>query len=341
MDHINICLNENIEADYNYWNDISLIHKALPEIDINEIDMSTKLFDKNLKAPIIISAITGGCEDAKKINENLAVAAEKLGIGIGVGSQRASLKNPSLSNTYSVINKYKIPLKIANIGLPQLIDGSVGMEEAKKAMREINADLLAIHLNYLQEIVQPEGDHYAKNGLKKIKEISKELPVLIKESGAGISKDVANMLKKTNIRGIDTGGLSGTSFSAVEYYRAKDDKLKKRLGKTFWNWGIPTPISILEVNGGLPVIATGGIRTGLDVAKALILGADACGIALPLLDPATRSSKEVVEKLELIIEELRACMFLLGSKNISKLKENEVIIEGKTRTWCETRGLLR
>lgn len=340
MDHINICLKENIEADYNYWEDISLVHKALPEIDIDDIDMSINLFGKELKAPIIISAMTGGCEEAKKINENLAKAAEKLGIGMGVGSQRPCFENPSLIDTYSVIKKYDIPLVIGNIGVPQLINESVGINEAKEAIRMIDADILAIHLNYLQEIVQPEGEHIAKGGLEKIKEISSKLPVLVKESGAGISKEVANMLvSNTEIKGIDVGGLGGTSFSAVEFYRANNDKMRKRMGKTFWNWGIPTPISVLEAQVGLPIIATGGIRTGLDAAKAIIFGANACGIALPLLDSATKNGESVLETLNIIIEELRASMFLLGSNNISELKKNQIIIEGKTKIWYDTLGL--
>ena len=229
IDHINICLKENVEADYNYWQDISLVHNALPEIDKNEIDLKIKVFGKELKAPLIISAMTGGCETAKKINKNLAIAAEKLGIGMGVGSQRASLENHSLIETYSVVKNYDIPLIIGNIGLPQLIKGSIGLKDAKLAMKMISADILAIHLNYLQEVVQPEGEHFARGGVEKIKEIAFHLPVLVKESGAGISREVALMLKNANVLGIDVGGLGGTSFSAVEYYRANNDFMRKRL----------------------------------------------------------------------------------------------------------------
>lgn len=333
-EHINISLKENVSAHHNYWDDVTLIHNALPEINENEIDLSIELFGKKLGAPLIISAMTGGYSEAKKINENLAATAEKFHIAMGVGSQRAALENSGLKDTYSIINNYNIPLKIANIGASQIVlwDKKKILENAEKIVEMIDADILAVCLNFLQEVIQPEGEAHAKGCLETIDMLSKEFgrPILIKESGAGISYKVAESLKKTNIAGIDVGGAGGTSFSAVEYYRAriKGNKHNMREGQTFWDWGIPTPTSILEVgdatNWELPIIATGGIRNGLDVARALVLGAHATGIAHTLLKPATQDKQSTIFELDVIIKELRTAMFLVGADNVEKLSDMEV-----------------
>ncbi|UCF11994.1 MAG: type 2 isopentenyl-diphosphate Delta-isomerase [Thermoplasmatales archaeon] len=333
-EHINISLKENVSAHHNYWDDVLLIHNALPEINEYEIDLSIKLFGKKLGAPLVISAMTGGFSKGKKINENLAATAEKFHIAMGVGSQRAALENSVLKDTYSIINNYNIPLKIANIGASQIVlwDKKKILENAEKIVEMIDADILAVCLNFLQEVIQPEGEAHAKGCLKTIDMLSREFgrPILIKESGAGISYKVAESLKKTNIAGIDVGGAGGTSFSAVEYYRAKikGDKHNMREGQTFWDWGIPTPTSILEVgeatNWELPIIATGGIRNGLDVARALALRANATGIAHTLLKPATQDKQSTIFELDVIIKELRTAMFLVGADNVEKLSDVEV-----------------
>ena len=332
-DHIKISLDENVSAHHNFWDDVTLIHNALPEINEKDIDLSIKLFGKKLKAPLVISAMTGGYLEGKKINENLAVAAEKFQIAMGVGSQRAALENEKLKDTYNVINNYDIPLKIANIGASQMVlwDENKILDNAEKIVSMIDADILAVCLNFLQEVVQPEGEAHAKGCLERIDMLSKEFnrPILIKESGAGISYDVAERLNRTNIAGIDVGGAGGTSFSAVEYYRAKSkqDKYNMREGKTFWDWGIPTPTSILEVgeatNWELPIISTGGIRNGLDASKALALGASAAGIAHALLKPATQNKDSTIFELDLIIKELRTAMFLVGADTVEKLSDVE------------------
>ena len=338
-DHVEIALQEPIAAHHNYWNDVILTHNALPEINLEEIDTTTTLFGKILKAPIIIAGMTGGYPEGKQINENLASAAEHFQIGMGVGSQRSALENNELKDTYSIINNYEIPLKIANIGASQIVlwDKEKILTNAQKIIDIIDADVLAICLNFLQEAVQPEGEAHAKGCLQTIKMISEELstPILIKESGAGISESVAEQLAETNIVGIDVGGAGGTSFSAVEYYRAKmkNDIFNMREGETFWDWGIPTPKSILEVgkatNWELPIIATGGIRNGLDVAKAIVLGASTAGIARALLKPATVDKQTTILELETIIKELRTAMFLVGADTIEKLTTVEVYYEHK------------
>ena len=338
-DHVEIALQESIAAHHNYWNDVILTHNALPEINLEEIDTTTTLFGKILKAPIIIAGMTGGYPEGKQINENLASAAENFQIGMGVGSQRSALENIELKDTYSIINNFEIPLKIANIGASQTVlwDKEKILTNAQKIIDIIDADVLAICLNFLQEAVQPEGEAHAKGCLQTIKMISEELstPILIKESGAGISESVAEQLAETNIVGIDVGGAGGTSFSAVEYYRAKmkNDIFNMREGETFWDWGIPTPKSILEVgkatNWELPIIATGGIRNGLDVAKAIVLGASTAGIARALLKPATVDKQTTILELETIIKELRTAMFLVGADTIEKLTTVEVYYEHK------------
>ena len=333
-EHVKISLNENVAAHHNYWDDVKLIHNALPEINKNEIDLSTKLFGKKLGAPIIVSGMTGGYSKAKSINKNLAATVEKFQLGMGVGSQRSALENPKLTDTYSVIKEYDIPLRFANIGASQIVlwGHKKTLENAKKMIDMVDAHVFVVCLNFLQEVVQSEGEAQAKGCYNAIKKLAEDLdfPVVVKESGAGISFDVASRLSKTKISGIDVGGAGGTSFAAIEHYRAKmiDDKLHERGGKTFWDWGIPTPNCILEVgeatNWKLPIIATGGIRNGLDAAKALALGANCAGIAHALLKPANQDMKSTIFEAEAIIKELRATMFLLGADKVSKMADTGV-----------------
>ncbi|MDO9538125.1 MAG: type 2 isopentenyl-diphosphate Delta-isomerase [Thermoplasmata archaeon] len=338
-DHIDICLNKDVNSSRKYWDDVQMLHKALPEVDMNSIDTSIELFGKKLAAPIIISAITGGFEGAEKINRNLAMAAAEVGIGLGVGSQRPALEHAELASSYEVIKEFKVPLVIGNVGAPQLVEQSkrraFGLEDCKRAMKMIDADILAVHLNFLQEIVQPEGDTNAAGCIGAIGSIAKHLPVLAKETGAGISRDIAQELRLKGVKGIDVGGHGGTSFSAVEYHRAvgRSEETLSRLGETFWNWGIPTPVSILEADVGLPVIATGGLSNGLDVAKAISLGASAGGLSRKMLAPAMESSDAVVKELKMIIAELKAAMFLTGAQSVNRLQDVPIIVTGYLSEW--------
>lgn len=341
-EHVRISLEKDVSADHNYWDDIMLIHDALPEINKDEINLSTNLFGKKLGAPIVIASMTGGYSKAKKINENLAIAAEKYQVGMGVGSQRAALEKPELKETYSVIKNYDIPLKFANIGASQIVSWGPKktLENAHKMVEMIDADAFIVCLNFLQEAVMPEGEANAKGVTDTIEKLADGLdkPVVVKESGAGISYDVARRLSEIGVAGFDVGGFGGTSFSAIEHYRADiiDDKLHKRGAKTFWNWGIPTPTSILEVgdatNWLLPIIATGGIRNGLDAAKALVLGADCAGIARAMLGPATDSKEATLFELEAIVKELRATMFLTGVNNVQNMEDVDWTVIGE-KLW--------
>lgn len=339
IDHIEICSTESVESKNKttLFECVDFVHSALPEINKYEINLSTKIFGKKLNTPLIISGMTGGHESAEKINKNLAKAAQELGIGFGVGSQRVMLENPKLAYTYQVRDVAPSILLLGNLGVHQLEEYTVSEIEA--SMAEIGADMIAIHLNNLQEAVQPEGDTTSKGYLKIISEFSEKskLPVIIKETGAGISKETAKEILKTKISGIDVGGAGGTSFAGVETLRKGSDELED-----FWDWGIPTAASILEVRSvskKIPLIASCGIRTGLDIAKAIALGADAAGIALPLLKPAQESPEAVVSKLNEITNGLRTAMFLCRAKNIQELSSRKIVITGKLSEWQKNRKI--
>jgi isopentenyl-diphosphate delta-isomerase len=254
---------------------------------------------------------------------------------MGVGSQRAAMEDQSLVETFDVMKDYDVPLVLGNIGAPQAKVSDVAY--AKKAMKMIDADLLCIHLNFTQEIVQPEGDTDARDSLAAIKRLAQKVPIVAKETGAGITRPIARALADAGVKGIDVGGLGGTSFSAVEVYRAMegDHRLHERLGRTFWNWGVPTPVSVTEATVGIPVIATGGVRNGLDVARAIVMGASCAGIARPLLEPAVKGIHELLAELEIIIAELRAALFLTGSIRISELVHRKRVVTGPTAKWLE------
>jgi len=346
LDHIKICLEKNVQARHvtTGFEDVFLVHKALPEIEKDKINLFTAAFDHKFSAPLIVGAMTGGTPEAMKINSIIAEVVEETGLGMGVGSQRAAIEDPKLEKTFSIVRK-KAPTAflVANIGGPQLVKG-YSAKEAKKAVDMIEADALAIHLNPLQEVVQPEGETNYTGALKRIGEIAKALdvPVIVKETGAGIASEEAKMLKDVGVVGIDVAGVGGTSWAAVEYHRAKEtqDESRQRLGETFWDWGIPTAVSVVEVSQSvdLTVVASGGVRTGVDVAKAIALGADLSSLTSPILRPATKDTKEVRKVFQLIIEELRNTMFLVGANSIPKLKETPVVLLGKTAEWLQVRG---
>jgi len=345
-DHIQICLEENVQARQvtTGFENIFLVHKALPETERDKIDLSTVIFYHKLRAPLIVGAMTGGTAEAMKINAAVAEAVEELGLGMGVGSQRAAIEDARLERTFAVTReKAPTAFLIANIGGPQLVRG-YGVKEAKKAVEMIHADALAIHLNPLQEAVQPEGETNYVGVLQKIGEIVQALdvPVIVKETGAGIAAEEAKRLEAVGVAGIDVAGVGGTSWAAVEYYRVKgiQDEYRRRLGEAFWDWGTPTAASLVEVvqSVHLTVIASGGVRSGIDVAKALALGASLASMSLPVLRPATKSSREVKKALQFIIEELRNAMFLVGAESISKLRQVPVVVTGKTAEWLQIRG---
>ncbi len=334
-DHIRICVEEEVETKETGFEDITLISNSLPELDVKEIDTTTKFLGKRLEMPLIMSALTGGTEESEKINKDLAEIAEKKGIGFSLGSQRAMIENPKLKNTYYVRDVAPNVLLFGNIGIAQIKIYDV--KKIKEALDSVKADALCVHLNPAQEMFQKEGDVDFKSMLSSLKKMCQELgyPVIGKEVGFGISKETALKLKEAGVKSIDVGGYGGTNWIVV------DSLISGMNHENFKDWGIPTPISILEARVGLPMIATGGIRTGFDIAKSIALGADICGIALPFLRILKTEGKKGVENyIDELEKELRFAMFLTGSKNVEELKKAKYVLTGKTKDWAEQRKLI-
>jgi isopentenyl-diphosphate delta-isomerase len=346
-DHLEICLRENVQARgvTTGFEDLHLVHKALPEINRKEIDLSTKIFNHKFSAPLIVESMTGGTPRAAKINATVAQAVEELRLGMGVGSQRAALEDSKVEKTFSIVRE-KAPnaFIVANLGAPQLVRG-YGVNEARKAVEILGADALAIHLNPLQEAIQLEGEPSYEGVLGAIEKVVKELdvPVIVKETGCGIAAEEAKRLEAARVAAIDVAGAGGTSWAAVEYYRAKNqmDGARQRLGEAFWDWGIPTAVSLIEASQRvrIPVIASGGVRSGIDMAKALAVGASLVGMAYPVLDPAVHGVEEVKKKLQALVEELRNTMFLVGADSIRGLRNAPVVVTGKMADWLSMRGV--
>jgi isopentenyl-diphosphate delta-isomerase len=299
------------------------VHQALPEINRAHIDLSSTLLGKHLSVPVIISSMTGGTEEAEIVNRNLAMAAQIHGLGMGVGSQRTALEKPSLAHTYQVRDVAPDILLLANLGAVQLNYG-YSIEHCQRAVEMIEADGLILHLNPLQEALQPEGNTDFSGLLAKIEEVCHGLsvPVIVKEVGWGISEDMARRLADAGVTAIDVAGAGGTSWSEVEMHRA-DSETSRRIAAAFADWGIPTAESIEMARQGAPgltLIASGGVRTGVEVAKSIALGAAAAALATPFLQPATVSPEAVGEKIQQILGELRTAMFCVGAANLQELK---------------------
>jgi isopentenyl-diphosphate Delta-isomerase len=310
-------------------------------VDFAEIDTSIELLGRTLRAPLVITGMTGGYPKAAEINDHLARAAAEVGIAMGVGSERAAVLRGQYPESYACVARHAVPLKFANLGAPQIIaqsEGSavVGPAEARAAMELIGADVLAVHLNFLQEMVQPEGDRRARGCLEQIGRLAAEFPVLVKETGAGLRGDVGERLRSRGVRAFDVSGTGGTSFAAVEAHRARAQGAAReaRVGELFREWGVPAPVALLEIAPlGLPTVASGGIRSGLDVARAIALGATAAGIAGGVLRAAATSYEATRRELDQLLYEFRVAMFLTGSRTVDELRRARHVITGETRQW--------
>lgn len=297
---------------------IRLVHNALPELDLDDVDLSTKFLGKKIRSPIMMTAMTGGYPKAGEINRGLAEAAEKHGVALGLGSQRAMIEDPKLAGTFR-IRKYapSVPI-VANIGAVQL--KKYPLRTIEKLVSDVDADGLAVHLNALQEVIQPEGDKDYSGVLDAIAKTCGTLgvPVIVKETGAGIDRDAAEKLKAAGVAWIDVAGAGGTSWSRIEYSRSK------KAVPGFGDWGIPTVECLMMCRGVLPLIASGGLRSGIDAAKAIALGADMAGAAQPFLKALTQ--KKLDGELETWGRQLRIAAFLTGSRNMAQLKAAKCIL---------------
>jgi len=327
--HIRINLEEDVQSGLPTGLErISFSHSALPELNLHQIDLSTKLLGKKLTYPIMISSMTGGTESATDINKTLAEAAQEIGVAMGLGSQRSAIEDPSLESTYQVRQFAPDILLFANLGAVQFNYG-YGIDECRRAVEMIDGDALILHLNPLQEALQPEGDVDFSDLLRKIEAVCAQLvvPVIAKEVGWGISPSVAKQLVDAGVAVIDVAGAGGTSWSQVEMHRAKDEK-QARLAAKFIKWGIPTADTLEGVREALPdvpLIASGGLRSGIDIAKCIALGADVCALASPFLKAAVESTDKVCKVLQQLGEEIRISMFATGSGSIKALHKAELL----------------
>lgn len=331
-DHIRINLEEDVRSGLTTgFEKYSFLHNALPELDLAEVDLAIQVFGKQLKSPILISSMTGGTDEAGQINQALAEAAQETGIAIGLGSQRAAIEDPKLETTFRVRNVAPDILLFANVGAVQLNYG-YGLNHLQRAVDMAEADALMLHLNAVQEAVQPEGDTNFSGLLKKIEIMCKQLPVpvVVKEVGWGISGELAKQLARAGVQAIDVAGAGGTSWSQVEMHRAKNPS-QARLAAAFVDWGIPTAESIMQVRQAVKtmrIFASGGLRSGVDIAKGIALGAELGGMAGPFLKAAVKSSKAVVETINEVSRELQVAMFAAGAGSISALQAVPLIYRG-------------
>ncbi len=324
-DHIRLSLTEDVQFEHvpTGFDALRLEHQALPDLDFADVDPSVTLLGKRLAAPLLISSMTGGPSLGGKINQHLAEAAQQKGLGMGLGSQRITLEKPETSASFQVRHVAPDILLIGNIGAVQLNYG-VGLDACRQIIDSVGADALYLHLNPLQEVIQPEGDKNFKGLLAKIRLITRDLgvPVLAKEVGSGISGKMARQLADAGIAAIDVSGAGGTSWAIIEAKRAQTP-MQQSLGERFRDWGIPTTVSLIQCRDALPdmpLIASGGLRSGIDIAKAIALGADAAAMAMPFLEAATHSTEAVGEVVDRLVQELKVAMFLLGVRTIAELK---------------------
>ena len=330
-DHLRICLEEGAQCRQVTpgFEQYQFTHCCLPELDLSDLQLQTSFLGKSLGAPLLISSMTGGTELAQLINRRLATVAQQYHIAMGVGSQRVALERPQVAETFSVRAYAPDILLLANLGAVQLNYG-YGVAECQRVVDLLAADALILHLNPLQEVVQSRGDRNFQGLLPKITDLCRALPVpvIVKEVGNGISAAVAQRLIQAGVAAIDVAGAGGTSWAKVESERAQDIR-QQRLGQTFAEWGIPTAdciAAIRQSQATIPLIASGGLRNGLDAAKAIALGADLVGMAYPFLKAAHDSEEALATLVELLMEELKTVLFCTGNATLTALQQSDCLL---------------
>ena len=347
--HVELAMSAGAESRASaLWEDVELLPVSVPDMVISDIDLTTEFLGHTLSTPLLITGMTGGYDHALEINRNLAAVADELGVAIGTGSQRAALVNPALESTYSVVRE-QAPgaFVMANIGMSQLVtqgdDEPFDRADIERAVAMVEADALAVHLNAVEELIQPEGDRNMAGLSQAIARCVQwsSVPVVGKETGAGMTRETATGLAEAGLAALDVGGVGGTSFALIEGSRAEavGDERGARLGRTFGEFGVPTALAILEARAaGLPLIATGGVRNGLHIAKALALGATLVGIGGPIIRAARHGAEAAVIEVQHLIEELKVAMVLTGSSTVERLGRNEPVLMGRAAEWVHARG---
>ncbi|MBI5480166.1 MAG: type 2 isopentenyl-diphosphate Delta-isomerase [Deltaproteobacteria bacterium] len=341
QDHLTLCTSGEVQFRKRdtLLRDVHLVHQALPELADHDLDLGVTLAGRRLRAPLVIAGMTGGVAEAAAINQDLAAAAERLGLAFGLGSQRAMLRHPEVADTYQVRAVAPTTMVLANLGVVKA--RQMRTAEVRALCDAVGADALCLHLNVGMELVQDGGDRDFRGGVATIRRLEEELglPVIVKETGCGLSRRAATTIAAAGVRTVDVGGAGGTSWVGVEATRAEDPQARA-VGEVLWDWGIPTAASVAYcAEAGLEVIATGGIRDGYDVARALALGARAAGVAAPLLKAQREGGVEaVVAALETIIRTLRAVLLLCGCRTPTSLALAPRVVVGELRSWLEPGG---
>jgi isopentenyl-diphosphate Delta-isomerase len=338
--HFELCANHNVEfrTKTTLFEDLELVHQPMTETSLDELDLSVTLLGKRLAYPFLITGMTGGADEIGRFNREIAALAERLGVGFGVGSQRVMLRQPELVNTFSVRDVAPNVLLFGNIGLAQA--PGLTREQIVWLTDSIGADALCVHMNTAMEIIQDNGDrdfHGAFEGLSRAVYES-NVPIIVKETGCGFARESGIRVHKAGVRWVDVAGAGGTSWVGVETIR---NRALRSLGEAFWDWGTPTAASLCELGGlDLNLIASGGIRTGLQAAKALSLGAKAVGMALPIVRAYMTGGVNAVETtLHGFFDELRVAMMLCGARRVRDLTPGRVVIGGRLLNWIEQRQL--